>query len=221
MQIVPYYRVSTQRQGESGLGLEAQVSAVERYASSIGADILPGEVEIESGRRADRPKLAEALARCRSTGATLAIAKLDRLARNVAFIARLLEADVPILACDNPHANRLTLHILAAVAEEEARAISARTVAALAARRARGLPLGGQIPSIAANLDDTARRRSLAIRRAKQLDKLRILCPKIASLRSAGRKLSDIANDLGLSASQVNRAIANSHKLGLPNLKIS
>ncbi len=123
---VAYYRVSTARQGASGLGLEAQQAAVRGF---LGEDWPPIAefVEVESGKREDRPKLAEALAYCHKHGCRLVIAKLDRLARNVHFVSGLMRAGVPFIACDIPNANNLTIHILAAVAEDEARAISART----------------------------------------------------------------------------------------------
>jgi DNA invertase Pin-like site-specific DNA recombinase len=128
---VAYYRVSTQRQGASGLGLEAQQEAVRGFTK--GGTIVAEVVEVESGKRNDRPKLAEALALCRKTKATLIIAKLDRLARNVAFVSNLMESGVDFVAVDFPQANRLTVHILAAIAEHEAAMISQRTRAALQA----------------------------------------------------------------------------------------
>lgn len=134
---VAYYRVSTQRQGESGLGLEAQQAAVKAFCCPVES-----YTEIESGKRSDRPQLALAIAACKRLGATLVIAKLDRLARNLHFITGLMESGVDFVACDNPYANRLTVQILAAVAEEEARRISERTKAALAAYKARGGMLG-------------------------------------------------------------------------------
>src|SRR4051812_33241968 len=137
---VAYYRVSTDRQGQSGLGLDAQRAAV---AGFVGARKLIAEfTEVESGRRADRPQLTAALDLCRRQRAMLVIAKLDRLARNVAFIANLMESGVEFVAVDMPSANRLTLHILAAVAEHEREMISQRTRAALAQARKRGVKLG-------------------------------------------------------------------------------
>ncbi len=138
---VSYLRVSTDRQGRSGLGLEAQRTAVAGYVA--GRAIVAELVEVESGKRSDRPRLAEALALCRAHRATLIIAKLDRLARNVAFVSNLMESGVDFVAVDFPQANRLTIHILAAVAEHEREMIGARTKAALVAAKARGAKLGG------------------------------------------------------------------------------
>jgi len=130
---VSYLRVSTAKQGDSGLGLEAQRAAIAAYLNGGKWEVLDEYIEIESGKRNDRPKLAEAMRLCRKKGATLVIAKLDRLARNVHFVSGLMESKVDFVACDNPTANKLTIHILAAVAEDEAVRISARTKAALAA----------------------------------------------------------------------------------------
>ncbi len=140
---VAYYRVSTARQGRSGLGLEAQQSAVRNYLNGGAWKLIAEFTEVESGRRSDRPQLAAALAACRIQNATLIIAKLDRLARNVAFTARLMEAGVTFEAVDLPQANNLTIHVMSAVAEHEARLASDRTRAALAAARIRGVALGG------------------------------------------------------------------------------
>jgi len=138
---VAYYRVSTERQRISGLGLEAQREAVARHVA-VG-QLVAEYTETESGKRhTNRPQLLAALAECRKRRAVLLIARLDRLARNVAFIANLMESGVDFIACDMPQANRLTIHILAAVAEHEREMISQRTKAALAAAKARGVQLG-------------------------------------------------------------------------------
>ena len=131
MKIVSYIRVSTKAQGNSGLGLEAQRTTVAAFARERQAKILAEYREVETGKRKDRPELAKALAHCRRSKAILVVAKLDRLARNVAFTSALMDSGVEFVCCDNPHANRLTIHILAAVAEAEAVAISERTKAAL------------------------------------------------------------------------------------------
>src|SRR5712675_1546426 len=140
---IGYLRVSTEKQGLSGLGIDAQRKAIEDYLNGGRWELLAEHVEIESGKRSDRPELAKALAQSKATGATLVIAKLDRLARNVAFISNLMESGVDFVAADMPQANRLTVHVLAAIAEHEAAAISARTKAALARAKARGTRLGG------------------------------------------------------------------------------
>jgi DNA invertase Pin-like site-specific DNA recombinase len=138
---VPYYRVSTKRQGHSGLGLEAQEAAVRRHLREQDALMLPPFVEVESGRRRDRPELAKALAKCRAKGATLIVAKVDRLSRSAGFLDQLLKASVPVVFCDLPNVNgavgKFLLQQMAAVAELEAGLISERTKAALAARVAR------------------------------------------------------------------------------------
>ncbi len=141
---VSYLRVSTARQGISGLGLEAQRAAVAGFLNGGDWTLVQEVLEVESGKRNDRPALATALKLCRKHRATLVIAKLDRLARNVAFISNLMESGVEFVAVDMPQANRFVVHILAAVAEQEAEAISKRTKAALAAAKARGTKLGGR-----------------------------------------------------------------------------
>lgn len=150
---IAYYRVSTQKQGQSGLGLEAQRAAAHDFAKGKGT-IAAEYTEIESGKRDDRPKLAEAIERAKAEGATLLIAKLDRLARNAGFIFALRDAGVDFQACDLPEANTLTIGIFAVMAQHEREMISQRTKAALAARRARGLSLGNP-----ANLTEDARRK--------------------------------------------------------------
>ena len=141
---VAYYRVSTQKQGKSGLGLEAQRESVNSYLNGGKWSLVAEMVEIESGKKSsNRPKLAQALSLCRLHKAKLLVAKLDRLSGNVAFISALMESGVQFVAVDLPQANELTVHIMAAMAEYEAKAISARTKAALAAAKARGTVLGG------------------------------------------------------------------------------
>lgn len=168
MQIISYLRVSTAKQGVSGLGLEAQRTAVAHYTVAGGHRLVAEHLEVESGRKAMRPELTAALAACRLHRATLVIAKLDRLARNVAFIANLMEAGVEFVACDMPHANRLTLHLLAAIAEHEREMISQRTKAALAAAKARGVRLGNPNGAVALRQGaKAAAARSAEVRREK------------------------------------------------------
>ena len=142
VQYVAYLRVSTQKQGYSGLGLEAQKQLIHNYLS----DKIPiaEYIEVESGRKTDRgrPKLKEALELCRKTGAKLIVAKLDRLARNVPVLSQLLESDVDIVFCDFPEANKMVLHILAAISQYEAELVATRTKQALAAKKAQGYTLG-------------------------------------------------------------------------------
>jgi DNA invertase Pin-like site-specific DNA recombinase len=140
--LVAYERVSTARQGKSGLGLEAQRKAIDDYAQTKGGTILARFTEVESGRKNDRPELEKALQLARITGATLVIAKLDRLSRNAAFLLTLRDAGVSFVACDMPEANDLTVGIMALVAQQEREAISRRTKEALAAAKARGVKLG-------------------------------------------------------------------------------
>jgi DNA invertase Pin-like site-specific DNA recombinase len=139
---VAYFRVSTDRQGQSGLGLEAQRSAVSAYLNGGSWTMIAEFTEIESGKHADRPQLTAALVACKKHKAKLVIAKLDRLSRNLAFIATLTDSGVEFVAADNPHANKLTVHILAAVAQHEREMISQRTRDALQAAKTRGRRLG-------------------------------------------------------------------------------
>lgn len=198
MNYVAYHRVSTDRQGQSGLGIEAQRAAVERYIAGQAGQPIAEYTEVESGRKADasRPKLAQALSHCREARATLVIAKLDRLARNVHFISGLMESGVPFVACDRIGADAFQLHIEAAVAEREAAAISERTRAALAARKARGLPVGAQIPECR-NLTPTAtargRERARAARRRRADEADARLRPFVEGLRDEGLSLRAIA----------------------------
>ncbi len=180
---VSYLRVSTDRQGRSGLGLEAQRAAVASYLNGGAWKLVSEFVEVESGKRNDRPHLAQALALCKAHRATLIIAKLDRLARNVAFVSNLMESGVDFLAVDFPTANRLTIHILSAVAEHEREMISARTKAALAASKARGKTLGG-FRGRAGTAADAARAR--AARSHKANSRAEALAPILARIDPTG-----------------------------------
>jgi DNA invertase Pin-like site-specific DNA recombinase len=203
VKLIAYFRVSTKGQGESGLGLDAQRKAVGDFAKATSASIDASFTEIESGKRADRPELAKAVAHARRIKARLCIAKLDRLARNVAFLSALMESGVEFVACDNPTANRLTIHILAAVAEDEARRISERTKAALAAAKARGQLLGSARPGHWKGREDArnnglvkAREQASVANRAKALAGVADLLPEMVKRREAGESLGKIAGAL-------------------------
>ena len=185
MKYIAYYRVSTQRQGQSGLGLEGQQQAVAAFCNPIESF-----TEVESGKNKERPELARAIAACKRHRATLVVAKLDRLARNVAFVSTLMESGIEFVACDNPQANRLTVHILAAVAEDEAHRISERTKAALAAAKRRGVRLGNP-----RNLGNAASKGNAANAAAATRHKSEIQ-PVARKLREAGRTLQEIADIL-------------------------
>ncbi|MDH3544294.1 MAG: recombinase family protein [Desulfuromonadales bacterium] len=139
---ISYLRVSTARQGISGLGLEAQRTNIENYLNGSEWTLLKEFVEVESGKKSDRPQLLEALKLCKATGAVLLIAKLDRLSRDAYFLLGLQKADVKFVAVDMPTANELTVGIMALVAQEERKSISTRTKNALAVLRERGIRLG-------------------------------------------------------------------------------
>mgnify|MGYP003118942676 FL=1 len=183
MQYIAYYRVSTQRQGQSGLGLEAQQHAVQGY------DIIAEYTEVESGKNNNRPELARALAHAKEIGATLLIAKLDRLARNVHFITGLLEAGVPIQCADMPEADRTFLQMAAVFAEWEGRRISDRTKAALAAAKRRGVKLGSPDPAKGGAATASVRRDATAKVAPQAM-------PVITALRAAGQSLRAIASAL-------------------------
>jgi DNA invertase Pin-like site-specific DNA recombinase len=186
-QFVAYYRVSTDRQGRSRLGLDAQSEAVRAHLANRSGTLQAEFCEIESGKRSDRPQLAAAIAAAKKAKATLIIAKLDRLARNVHFISGLMESGVDFVAADNPHANKLMVHLLAAFAEHEREQISQRTKDALAAAKARGARLGRN------GADRLAPAyRAEAVRRARQL------APVLAEMKSAGLSARQMAAELTL-----------------------
>src|SRR5215210_2334820 len=191
---VSYLRVSTDRQGKSGLGLEAQRKAVEDFLNGGSWKLIDEFIEVESGKRDDRPKLAEALARCRLHNATLVIAKLDRLSRDAHFLLGLQKAGVRFVAADMPEANEMVVGIMAVVAQAERKMISARTKAALAAAKARGKRLGR--PENLKNQDagrERGRAKRTMIARARAVD----LRPILADVQAAGAKsLREIAGGL-------------------------
>ncbi len=184
--LVAYERVSTARQGASGLGLEAQRKVIEDFAASRGAEVLARFTEVESGRKADRPELAKALHLAKVTGATLVIAKLDRLSRNAAFLLALRDSGVRFVAVDMPEANDLTVGIMALVAQAEREAISRRTKEALAVAKARGVRLGN--PNGAESLR-RAGKGGAALRAAASANAAAFaadLAPVLADIRAAG-----------------------------------
>ncbi len=182
--------MSTCKQGIDGLGIEAQEMSIKAYNGNVIATF----VEVESGKRKDRPELQKALEHCKLTQSTLIVAKLDRLSRNVHFISSLMESGVEFIACDFPEANRLTLHILAAVAEHEARTCSIRTIAALKVAKARGVKLGnpnltiegrvkGNLKGIKTNIDSA----DAFARRVR---------PTIEAYKNMGMGLRKVASEL-------------------------
>ena len=176
---VVYLRVSTETQGRSGLGLEAQQAAVDAYLNGGNWSLVESFVEIESGKIADRPELAKALAACKKYKATLIVAKLDRLSRSVAFLSALMEAGVDFVAADNPAANKMMLQLLSVFAEHERDQISARTKAALAAAKVRGVKLGGP-KLVEAQANGQATQKADAGKRAVNL------MPVIREIQAAG-----------------------------------
>jgi DNA invertase Pin-like site-specific DNA recombinase len=196
---IGYFRVSTKRQGLSGLGLEGQQHTASTYLRSVPDSKLIAEfVEVEHGTRKGnhRPQLAAAVSACRLHKATLLISKLDRLSRNVAFLSQMMESGVEFVCCDNPNATRLTIHILAAVAEDEAARISERTRAALQAAKRRGVVLGGDRGNCA-SIARKGNRASARIRSEAAQQRATDLAPVIQELRDAGAvTLAQVAQGL-------------------------
>lgn len=193
---VSYVRVSTERQGLSGLGLEAQQMAVREFLKASKGTLVAEYAEIESGRRRDRPQLQAALELCRKRSASLVIARLDRLARNVAFVSSLLESRVRFVAVDMPEADPAFLQMASVFAEWEARKVSERTRAALAAAKARGKPLGWSIPSRIGE-QRAASERGAAINRSRAQQFAANIMPLVESIRKAGvGSLAGIADAL-------------------------
>jgi DNA invertase Pin-like site-specific DNA recombinase len=200
---VSYLRVSTARQGRSGLGLEAQRKAVEDYLNGGNWQLVKEFKETESGKKADRPELAKAFQLCRLTGAKLVIAKLDRLSRDVHFLSGLEKAGIEFVAVDNPHATKLTIHILAAVAQHEREMTSERTKAALAAAKRRGVKLGGDRGVVPTNKQ---RALAAAARREKARARAADLAPVVKELQDGGavtlRALAAGMDERGIPAAQ-------------------
>ena len=209
---VAYYRVSTRKQGRSGLGLDAQKAAVQAFASEAGSEVLKDFVEVESGKKNDRPELAAALAFAKRAGATLIVAKLDRLARNVAFLSRLMESGIDFTACDMPHANRFTIHIMAALAEHERELISQRTKAALVEAKKRGVKLGSSRPGHWEGREDArleglkkGRAKSRKVTSEKAREEYADLVPVIQGMRVEGQSLQAIADALNAEGHRTRR----------------
>jgi DNA invertase Pin-like site-specific DNA recombinase len=196
---ISYLRVSTGRQGRSGLGLEAQRHAVNEFLNGGKWTLVKEYIEVESGKRTARPKLEEAIKTCRAYGAKLVIAKLDRLSRNAHFLLGLEQAGVDFVAADMPNANRLTVGIMAMVAEDEGRRISLRTKEALAAAKRRGTKLGGD-----RGVTPSAKARKLAAEalRERAASRAADIAPIIAELQAGGaeslRAIADGLNEAGI-----------------------
>jgi len=198
MKYVVYYRVSSKQQGKSGLGLEAQKEIVDRFLHVNNAEAIPPSfTEIESGRKNDRPELRKAINRCKETGSTLLIAKLDRLARNAAFIMNLkddlAEFKIGFVAADMPDANTMTIGIMALMAQQEAEFTSTRTKEGLAEAKKRGTKLGSP-----QNLTDKSREKALEVikRNAVENKESRFAYHYIKSLRSDGLSFQKISDEL-------------------------
>lgn len=204
---VSYIRVSTTRQGESGLGLEAQRRAVRDHLGHNGWDLIEEFVEVESGKRNDRPELARALAACKKHKATLVIARLDRLARNVHFVSGLLESGVEFTCCDMPEADRAFLQIVAVFAEWEGRKISERTKAALAEAKVRGTKLGYANPF--RKDGERAREASAMVRTSKADQFAANVVPIIREIEVSGvaslQGIADALNARGVSTARGGR----------------
>lgn len=212
MKLIGYVRVSTQKQGRSGLGLEAQLSALKQYEQATQGTVDAVYREIESGKNSARPELAKAIAHAKRVKGRLVIAKLDRLARNVHFITGLMETGVDFVNAESPNDDKFTIHIKAAMAEEEARKISERTKAALKAAKARGVKLGAANPKHQKNAPrdwwraGAAKGQPLATAQAKKNrdEQAQVVYEEaakiVASLHAEGATLREMAEKLNESA---------------------
>jgi len=197
---IAYYRVSTARQGDSRLGLEAQQKSVRDYLNGGNWELIQEITEVESGRKADRPQLLEALRLCRVYNATLIIARLDRLARNAHFLLGLQEAGVDFRAVDMPNATPVMVGMMALIAQDYAQSVSSNTKAALAASKAKGKKLGGMREGGLGTLEQRTigLQRSIATRQHRAAAFAADVAPFIAEMRQAGQSLRTIAADLNL-----------------------
>jgi len=196
MKAIAYYRVSSQQQGRSGLGLDAQRKIANDYASAHNYQLINELTDIESGKKDNRPALQQALAECKKHKAMLIIAKLDRLSRDLHFITGIMKAKIEFVCCDNPHANKMTLQIMGVMAEYEREQISARTKAALQAAKIRGIKLGTNGKKLAAENQKKAKKDAID------------LAPRIKDLRDQGiTSIRKIAAHLGKHPTQVVRIL--------------
>lgn len=200
--LIAYHRVSTAKQGSSGLGLEAQQIAIEGYAKRVNAEVISSFTEVESGKLNNRPQLTAALHLAKVTGATLIIAKLDRLSRNAAFLLTLRDSGVKFIAADMPDANELTVGIMALVAQQEREAISRRTKEALEAAKRRGVKLGN--PNGASSLLRAGRGNSASVQaiKARADEHAKRLGPVVEALKGEGvmslGALAEALNERGM-----------------------
>lgn len=207
---IAYYRVSTAKQGKSGLGLDAQRKAVLDY---IGAAPIAEYTEVETGKRNDRPELEAALAYARITGATLVVAKLDRLSRNAAFLNTLMDSGQPVAFADMPNADRLTIGLMAQLAQWERETISKRTKEALAEAKRRGRTLGGDRGNLA-SVSAIGRQRSIQTRQARSMERKAQIMPHVDAARAAGATslaaIADYLNGLHIKTARGGRWYAAS-----------
>jgi DNA invertase Pin-like site-specific DNA recombinase len=202
---VAYYRVSTVQQGQFGLGIEAQRAAVQDYVAAHPGFVVAEFSEVMSGRKDSRPELAKALSMCRIGHAVLVIARLDRLSRNVEMIARLMESKLEFVAVDFPHANRFTIHILAAVAEYESRLISERMKQVIAARRERGAKVGHFVGCPPRRFPPGCQAASALARQARSEARAQDLAPLVWKAIGEGKSMTRIAvefNESGVAPMQ-------------------
>jgi DNA invertase Pin-like site-specific DNA recombinase len=195
--VAAYYRVSTDKQGRSGLGMESQREAVRSLCEARGWEIVAEFKEVESGKRNNRPQLDAALNHARLTGAKLVVAKLDRLSRDAAFTLQLRNSGVDFTCADNPDVNRLTIGLLAVINEDERERISERTKAALAAAKARGIKLGNPNGAAAIRRARKGNSASVAVVKANANDFAERLRTTIDDIRQEGAaSLAAIATEL-------------------------